>query len=133
MPKKVYKYSAERRAAIAASMRAKHPPVEERFWAKVHKNGPPHPRDPDGDYGPCWLWTGALDARGYGRFRTGAGRVVAWAHRYALELYLERPLEPGMGALHTCDRRDCVRHVYEGNNAQNVADRVAVAEWRDSQ
>ena len=34
-----------------------YPPVEERFWPKVDKNGPvpePHP-----ELGPCWVWTGA--------------------------------------------------------------------------
>lgn len=31
--------------------------IEERFWAKVDKNGPMPEGRPD--LGPCWLWTAA--------------------------------------------------------------------------
>src|SRR5690606_14749582 len=37
------------------------PTVEERFWAKVDKEGPTF-----ADHGNCWVWTGALRVGGYG-------------------------------------------------------------------
>jgi hypothetical protein len=47
----------------------------ERFWRKVDKNGPIPAARPD--LGPCWIWKGARDANGYGRFpldTTSGGR-----------------------------------------------------------
>jgi hypothetical protein len=37
------------------------------FWNRVDLDGPPANLRPD--LGPCWLWTGAVDAGGYGRVR----------------------------------------------------------------
>jgi hypothetical protein len=55
--------------------------VAERLWSDVDKNGPiptmvefaPGTADPIGTMqrGPCWLWTGLLDRRGYGRMWDG--------------------------------------------------------------
>jgi hypothetical protein len=48
--------------------------TEQRFWAKVHKNGPVPARRPE--LGPCWVWTGNHTSRppkGHGRFYA-AGR-----------------------------------------------------------
>jgi len=48
---------------------------EERFWSKVDK----------GDGTGCWLWTRAVNDRGYGVFRLSTHQNV-YAHRYAYEL-----------------------------------------------
>lgn len=40
----------------------RNPPLEERFWAKVNKDGPIPEHRPE--LGPCWVWTGSL-SRGY--------------------------------------------------------------------
>ena len=39
---------------------------EARFWSHVDKDGPVPERKPE--LGPCWLWTGCVNHRGYGRF-----------------------------------------------------------------
>ena len=60
----------------------KYPPVEERFWPKVDKNGPVPAERPE--LGPCWLWLGAKSKAGYGQIRTGG--VLDYAHRVSYEL-----------------------------------------------
>lgn len=70
----------------------------ERFYAKVQ---------PSNDGADCWLWTGATDPTGYGRFAT-EGRV-ALAHRVAWELMVG-PIPEGMQIDHLCRRRECVNH-----------------------
>lgn len=42
-------------------------PVEPRLWAQIDKNGPAPDFRPE--LGPCWLWTGCLDTKGYGQIR----------------------------------------------------------------
>lgn len=43
---------------------------EERFWAKVDKNGPPVTNRPD--LGTCWVWTAATRSTGYAVFNVPA-------------------------------------------------------------
>ena len=59
----------------------------------------------------CYIFTGSLTAKGYGRLRAG-GKVLA-AHRVAFELARGR-IEEGMKVRHTCSNRACVRvsHLY---------------------
>ena len=52
---------------------------EQRFWAKVNKNGPVPAAKPE--LGPCWAWKPAK-AGGYGRFRASPERLTP-AHRFA--------------------------------------------------
>lgn len=93
-----------------------------RLWAKVNKNGRLMP----GMDTQCWEWIGAIqapDARGrgggYGVIRVG-GRTVG-VHRVAYEL-AHGPLPAGVNALHRCDNRPCVRHLFAGTQWDNLAD-----------
>jgi hypothetical protein len=80
-----------------------------RFWAKVDKSG------------DCWEWT-AYRYLGYGRLRVGPKATLA--HRVSFVIAHGR--EPRDMVLHTCDNRGCVNpaHLYEGNNADNMRDRL---------
>lgn len=75
-------------------------PPNIRFWRKVVKTE------------TCWVWRGALDDLGYGRFsvgRTGSSpfRRQVRAHRYAWELD-RGPIPEGLVIDHLCGRRSCV-------------------------
>lgn len=88
------------------SVRHRWPPLAERFWVKVNREGPPSDYRPD--LGPCWIWTGAKHGqpgRKYGTFRQG-GRV-SQAHRVAWEL-LRGPCLEGLEPDHLCRVTLCV-------------------------
>lgn len=74
----------------------------------------------------CWVWTGVVNHRGYGRYHytTDQGVLNGSAHRLALELALGRPIRPGMSALHRCDNPPCCNgeHLFEGTQADNLDD-----------
>lgn len=76
------------------------PTPEDRFWSYVDKNGP----------GGCWLWTGYVDTKGYGRFHVRPVGVIG-AHRFAYEL-LVGPIPAGLDLDHVyawgCRHRNCV-------------------------
>lgn len=95
-------------------------PNDERFWSKVKRTR------------GCWLWLGAQDKDGYGKFQvtlvrsSGAKKTPqrhVRAHRYSFELITGRT--PGQ-LLHECDVKACVRigadHVHEGTQRKNVRD-----------
>lgn len=71
---------------------------EEKIWKRVDKNGP----------GGCWIWTGALDKKGYGEFsesrRTGK---VRGAHRVVYEL-VKGEIPAGLVMDHLCRIVRCV-------------------------
>lgn len=73
----------------------------------------------------CWLWRGRPNKGGYGRLRVG-GRRSIYAHRFALEQHLGRPLRDDEDALHSCDTPLCVNpaHLRPGDQPTNVADAV---------
>lgn len=85
-----------------------------RFEAKVDRSGGPD---------ACHPWT-AYRLKGYGRFGMGK-RKVHYANRVAFLIEHGRWPEPC--ALHSCDNppRCNPRHIYEGDNNRNIADRVA--------
>ncbi|MGH9088784.1 MAG: HNH endonuclease [Acidimicrobiales bacterium] len=75
-------------------------PIDERFWAKVDKDGPVPPGRPE--LGPCWLWTGARLPSGYGSLGRHGN-----AHRMALRL-VGRLVPDDMEADHLCYVTSCV-------------------------
>lgn len=96
------------------------PPMSEedranRFWARVSKSKP----------GDCWLWTGCVDRKGYGLFRTQKGSCGA--HRYSWQLANGCAVPQGWCVMHVCDVPGCVNpaHLKLGSNAENMADKVA--------
>lgn len=82
--------------------------VEERFWAKVDKSG------------PCWIWTGSRNSRGYGRF--GVNGRNWHAHRWSFEQY-RFVIPAGFFLDHLCRTPSCVRpdHLEAVTPALNVA------------
>lgn len=86
-------------------------PLAERFWEKVDKSG------------DCWLWTGSLDAYGYGEIKLDRSRRQAKSHRQSW-VFANGPIPPGMSVLHRCDVRACVRpdHLFLGTARDNVTD-----------
>lgn len=91
-------------------------PAAERFWSMVEKTE------------ACWLWMGAKQPEGYGRFGAGKGRSPL-AHRYAYE-QLVGPIPDGLTIDHLCRNTSCVNpahlepvsreeNAYRGN--RNVA------------
>ena len=82
-----------------------------RFWSQVDVGNPAQ----------CWLWRGATDHKGYGRFWWD-GRT-AGAHRYAFED--AHPGEHAQAVLHTCDNPPCCNpsHLRGGTLSENMRDR----------
>ena len=84
---------------------------EERFWAKVKKQG----------LDECWVWIAAVDGKGYGMIRRN-GRLLK-AHRVSYELhYGQHPGE--FHVCHRCDNPSCVNpaHLWLGTNFDNHLD-----------
>jgi hypothetical protein len=65
---------------------------EEKFWQFVNKTE------------TCWLWTGIVDAYGFGLLKLGQ-KFIAYAHRYSYNLL--KPIGQNL-VEHTCGNRRCV-------------------------
>lgn len=83
------------------------PTVEDRFWAKVDKNGPLPKERPE--LGNCWVWTAATYPDGYGSF--SVARKSRGAHRVAYEMAVG-PVPVGLVIDHLCRRPSCVRYTH---------------------
>lgn len=95
--------------------------MEDRFWAKVNKDGAIPDYAPH--LGPCWEWTGALTERGYGLFRDTSGPEgkTASAHRTALKL-AGVALIDGLVVDHLCRVHNCVNpdHLEQVTSMENT-------------
>lgn len=84
--------------------------------------------------GDCWLWTGALDRKGYGMFSVGGSHnqqgtrrnSMVFAHRVAYTMH-NGPIPVGTGphgtcVLHRCLNHGCVNpaHLYLGTVLDSV-------------
>jgi hypothetical protein len=107
-------------ACYSASIRV---PIEQRFWTKVNKNGPPPAHLPR--LGGCWLWIAKAQIRGYGSIAgvVNGKRRPLYAHRVSWELTYG-PIEGELEVLHRCDTPLCVRpdHLFLGTQQENLAD-----------
>lgn len=99
--------------------------LEQRFWAKVDKNGPTMPHMES----CCWVWTGAPDKAGYGHIsiqQNGTTKMIL-AHRVSWELD-NGPVPLATPCVcHRCDNPICVRldHLFAGTHQDNMDDRNA--------
>lgn len=95
-------------------------PLSERFWSKVNKNGPRHPRLKS----KCWVWTGHTHPKGHGMLSDWP-RKPLYAHRVSWQLR-HGEVRNAKHVLHKCDVARCVnpRHLYLGTNLDNIRDRV---------
>lgn len=77
------------------------------------------------DGSPCWIWTGRLDADGYGTLpgRHGARDLAGiFAHRYSVVALRGQALFDAKVVNHRCRQRSCVNpaHLEVITNAENV-------------
>jgi len=101
--------------------RAERKALEERFWAKVDKNGP----TAYAYLGQCWIWTGSIGSSEYGNFAVRRSGTKG-AHRisYILE---NGPIPKGLWVRHLCNNPPCVnpRHLITGTPEANVWDKFS--------
>lgn len=69
----------------------------------------------------CWLWIGAKQYSGYGRFWNG--KKLTGAHQYSYRLY-KGEIKEGLVVMHKCDNPSCVNpdHLNLGTTKDNLQD-----------
>jgi len=70
------------------------------IWSRVNKNGPVPSNRPE--LGPCWIWKGAKNAKGYGILQGTR------AHRKIYEIIKAVKISPGKDDHHLCENKSCV-------------------------
>ena len=98
--------------------------VLERFSAKV---------DASGGSDACWLWNGAKDWDGYGKFRF-QGKIRT-ASSVALHMATGLSFEKIGECRHSCDRPNCCnpKHLSPGTHADNMQDKKAKGRIKQTQ
>lgn len=71
--------------------------------------------------GPCWIWNGYVDRKGYGQFRWN--RKTWWAHRIAYVIF-NGSIPHGEEVNHLCANPSCVNpdHLNLMSKRDNVVD-----------
>lgn len=89
-----------------------HVPDSDSVWSKFRE--------------PCWIWTGGLHDKGYGRFHLGMDpvtnqKVTVYTHRISFEHFVTIP-PPGYIVDHECNVKTCCNpvHLWPVSNPENI-------------
>lgn len=96
--------------------RSRYGSLADRFWTNVDMSG------------ECWLWTGRVNASGYGTIGVDGKSVLAHRLSYTLNV---GPIPKGKLILHNCNNRPCVRpvHIRPGSHFDNAQDAKAAGSY----